>query len=209
MEVLIDDLLFLSGPLKGKEDLQNILNVIRPFLIVSLRPRTDTSHWYEEKIHLIRASAALINSDMPRYEWPKVLLYCNYDPDTTHLDIEFFNLEIHRQSVFIDPGNKASKGYQKHRTVSKLCNKIVDFLNEKKPVVVISPDGRDTAGYFLKMCTFWYFKSLEKTVPELLKDCRDSGDFNTGKTKEQREQMEGIREYIMGIENWKKAVKKC
>jgi hypothetical protein len=148
------------GPNPKKADLTDV------DVIVNLRNRTDTSHWYESEF-----KGTVISFPIP-----------------------------FGQSVFKDESHKVK---DKDISVKKLCGKIVKHIEDAKETVYIH--GHECCGIIALACWYW----LERRPDfDPVAEVRKLGDFVTGKDREQRAQLEAVKEYADGISRWKKMTKR-
>ncbi len=139
-----------------------------PSLIVDLRKKTDTSHWYVGKVEK-----------------------CDH-----------VSLEMDANTTYKDSGRIKDKD----TTIKKLCERIVDTLNKKQLVLIVCYDGMGTSGYIAMICKWWYRyqnKEIERDF-DYVNEVRDAGDFNSARSKDQRIQMESIKEEAIKILGWEK-----
>lgn len=119
-------------------------------------------------------------------------------------DQECINLEM--DNVYKD-GGRAVK--DKDQTIKRLCRDIVDHLNNEEPVLLVCYDGMTHCGYIAIICRWWYFCQKGKIDKDFdyIKEVRDGNDFTSAKSKEQREQMETVKQDALGRMRWKTFIK--
>lgn len=181
----------ITHPPPKSDTLKEWINEVQPDIILNTRERTETSHWYEEAV---RKFAELAEDPDKKKCWE--LKKLEYSPENSKLDFEFINLPIPQGSVYKDEGKQFK---DKDITVKKLVRRLVGAMKEHRKVLIICTED---LGYLCRMILWWYRAEKEKKVADIIREAKDGGDFSTGKTKEQRAQMEAIREYAMGIERW-------
>ncbi len=163
MKTWLDSLLYTVGmPFKGEYLSSD------PSLIVDLRKKTETSHWYVGKVN----------------------------------GCEYVSIEMETGSAYKDSGRIKDKD----TTVKRICEKIVDYLGRKQLVIIICYDGMGTSGYIAMVCKWWIRyqqKEIERDF-DCVNEVRDAGDFNSARSKDQREQMERVKEEAVKILGWEK-----
>jgi hypothetical protein len=125
----------------------------------------------------------------------------NYAYGETKTGFSVVTLEIPVGNVLHDTGRAVK---DKDATVKKLCKRIVDVLRQKRSVVIICYDGMTTSGFIAIVCRWWHAYAM-KAVPadlDFIREVRDANDFTSAKGKEQRAQMESVRQEAIRIVRW-------
>jgi hypothetical protein len=120
---------------------------------------------------------------------------------------ECISLEIESGKCYYDTGRAVK---DKHATIKKICRKMVNYLKEKKAVLIVCYDGVSASGYLAMIVKWWYqclMGQVSKDVDYIL-EARRANDFDSAKSKEQREQMVQIKEEALGIMRWEGFVTK-
>jgi hypothetical protein len=174
---ICDNLLYTTSAIQSA-DLSEIINNIRPYILINFRKKTEKSAWYQATIEAFEEQ-----KPVPKY---------NYDPEKSWRFIEFEYFEIPQGEVADDL-----------LAIQKLCQKIVlEYMKNNKRVLLCCQDGVSTCGYIATVCKWWYEDGDIKT--DLVKQLRERNDFITAKNKHQQRQMKDIMNYAKNIIKWKK-----
>ena len=114
---------------------------------------------------------------------------------------ECVSLEIEGGKAHYDTGRAVK---DKHTTIKRLCKKMIDYLREKKAVLIVCYDGVSASGYLAMIVKWWYQCTLGEVSKDLdyVKEARKANDFDSAKSKEQIEQMKVVKEKALKIMRW-------
>jgi hypothetical protein len=169
------------------QDIEKIINEVRPYLIINFGKKTEKSSWYET---LLKELLIISCGDGESSSSWKLKKY-KYKSESSWLSIDC--------EYFVIPAGDAAENLS---DVQKLCQRIVnDFMHQNKRVLLVCYDGMSTSGYIGTVCQWWYEGG--DLTRDLVKELRERNDFTTAKNKHQQQQMKQIMNYAKNIVKWK------